>query len=544
MKSKLVILATLIIPVCISAKANFAEVFNEANTLFEKQLYEQAIAKYQDVIELNPHTAQAYFNMGLAFASQSKTINSIHAFKSAIEVDPAYTKAHLNLASAYEKTKQPDKALEHYEIVCTLEPHRFSAHQKAAEILNEKMRFEEAATHLALALEHNPRDINLHFEYANTLNIINKTEEALVIYQGLLSEQPNNTSIAYNIAYTLKKLGRLQEAFPYYQQVLQNDPNHQSANFSCGLAYLVTGDFEKGWEKYEWRENNPYRTYTQPIWDGSNLEGKTIFLYAEQGLGDTFQFIRYAKIAKEKGGHVVVAVQKPLPDIIRLCPYIDRVIGMHDEPGHFDVHAPMVSLPYILRTVEATIPHEIPYLFPDPAFELYWRHQLAKDKNFKIGICWQGNKGYRTAFLRAAVAAKSVSLQTFAPLAQLPGISLYNLQKINGEEQLHELDDSFPLHIFEGNFDESHGRFMDTAAVIKNLDLVITIDTSIAHLAGGLGTPTWVLIPEPPDWRWMLERTDTPWYPNMRLFRQPVQGDWDTVMQDIVQALQQEYLAH
>jgi hypothetical protein len=214
---------------------------------------------------------------------------------------------------------------------------------------------------------------------------------------------------------------------------------------------------------------------------------------------------------------------------------------MHDAPEHFDFHAPLVSLPYILHTTEETIPTKIPYLFPDSAFELYWRHQLAQDKKLKVGICWQGNKGYRTAFLRAAVAAKSVSIQTFAPLAELPGISLYNLQKINGEEQLQELDDTFALHIFEGNFDELHGRFMDTAAVIKNLDLVITIDTSIAHLAAGLGTKTWVLIPEPPDWRWMIDRTDTPWYPNMRLFRQHAQGDWDTVIQDIIKALQEEY---
>jgi len=526
----------------IYAHNNYAELFDEANKLYTTGDYDAAIKKYQEVVELSHDTAEAYLNMGLSFAHQEKYINAINAYKAAIEIKPSYIKARLNLAHAYEKTNQIDKALQQYEETCILEPKNINAHQDAARLLNEQMRFEESVYHLQAALDERPRDVNIRFEYANTLNMLNRTQEAFTIYEELKREYPNNITIAYNIAYTLKKMGRLADAFPYYQQVLQADPMHEAANFSCGLAYLVTGDFENGWEKYEWRETNPYRNYQQPVWDGSYLNDKTIFLYSEQGLGDTFQFIRYAQIAKEKGGRVIVAVQNPIVDIIKKCPYVDMVIPLNQVPKQFDVHAPLVSLPYILHTREETIPHDIPYLYTDPAYELYWRTQLEQDKNFKIGICWQGNKNYRTAFLRAAVAGKSVPIHTFAPLAQLPGVSVYNLQKTTGEEQLQELDNSFPLHIFTGDFDESHGRFMDTAAVIKNLDLVITIDTSIAHLAAGLGTPTWVLIPEPPDWRWMLTRSDSPWYPNMRLFRQPTPGDWKSVMHDIVHAVTQEKL--
>lgn len=408
----------------------------------------------------------------------------------------------------------------------------------------DQEKYKEALPYFEQACKENPTDIQLLFEYANTLTTINHSSKALTIYQQLLHLRPRDSSILFNMAYTLKQMGRLDEALSYYQATLAKKPDHAEAHFSLALAYLLQGNFQKGWEEYEWRwkRNCPLapHVFNQPLWDGSCLTGKTLFLHAEQGLGDTFQFIRYAKVIKEKyHGTIIVSVQKPLVDIIsRCCPYIDRVIPLEQMPSSFDFHAPLLTLPYILKTDEHTIPAPIPYIIPDTKLIEHWHHRLATDTNIKVGICWQGNSNYSTPFLRTFVAAKSISLSAFAPLARVPGVSLYSLQKETGTDQITQIGDTFTLHTFDEHFDKDHGRFMDTAAVIKNLDLIITVDTSIVHLAGAVGdVPVWVLLPEPADWRWMLQRTDSPWYPQLRLFRQPTTGDWESLIATITQEL-------
>jgi hypothetical protein len=225
---------------------------------------------------------------------------------------------------------------------------------------------------------------------------------------------------------------------------------------------------------------------------------------------------------------------------MKLCPYIDSVISTEDPLPAFDVQAPLMSLPHILKTKIETIPLEIPYIFADENLTEYWKEKLSQDKNFKVGVCWQGNSNYSTPLLRATVALKSIEAQQFAPLCTVPGVSLYSLQKTTGTDQLENLPKHMKLITFDDTFDQAHGRFMDTAAVMKNLDLIITVDTSISHLSSAMGIPTWVMIPNPPDWRWMINRNDTPWYPDMRLFRQPTPGDWDSVLKTITQELQKK----
>ena len=206
-------------------------------------------------------------------------------------------------------------------------------------------------------------------------------------------------------------------------------------------------------------------------------------------------------------------------------------------PKHFDTHAALLTLPLILNTQEETIPAMNPYLFADETLVALWKEKLKDDKNFKIGICWQGNPNYNTHFLRLVIASKFIRSSTFAPIGAISGVSIYSLQKDPADNVDESLPEGFIVHTFDGNFDKDHGRFMDTAAVMKNLDLVITVDTSIAHLAGGLGVPVWVMLPKPADWRWLLDRTDSPWYPTMRLFRQTVTGNWTTVIDEICEAL-------
>ena len=523
---------------------SFDELFIYANKFFAQNNFDEAVSYYKQALAIRPTCPQVFFNMGLALNKQKKHTAAIHAFKQAILHKIDYPKAHVQLGKTLHTLKQTKEAIEHYRLALLYDPKLTTVRLLLARLYNEQHMFTQSIELLKKSLNIEPENIHLLFELANTYNTINQIQDALAIYKKLLAKQPNNVAFLYNTAYTLKKMGKIEEALPYYNKTLELKPDHSEAHFSRGLAYLTYGDFLRGWAEYEWRWQRPKhgskRNYTQPRWDGSPLNGKTILLHAEQGLGDTFQFIRFAQIAKNRGGCVIAAVQSPLVDILSLCPYLDHVISTKDTPPPFDVHAPIMSLPFILKTTIDTVPCDTPYLYADQKLVEYWQEQLAYDNNFKVGICWQGNCNYSTPFLRAVVAQKSIKLNQLTPISTIPGISIYNLQKKTGEEQLPSAH--FKLHTFDSDFDESHGRFMDTAAVMKNLDLVITVDTSICHLAAGLGVPTWNILPNPADWRWMLNRTDTPWYPTMRLFKQPKSGDWNSVIHTIAQELMQ--LAH
>ena len=471
------------------------------------------------------------------FITQKNT-EALYAYKKTVQHKNDHFRAYIQIGKVMIDVKQPNDAVEPIKKGLTLQPNNPDARLLLARIYNDKHLFDQAIDVVSEGLILDPNNINLTFELGNIYNLVNRLDESLAIYQELDRQLPNNPSILYNIAFTYKKLGYMDKALPYYNKVLELNPDHTEALFSRGLAYLVMGEFEKGWHGYEWRYNRPsqgsLRTYPEPRWDGSDLQGKTILIHAEQGLGDTFQFIRYAKLIKEKNGIVIAAVQKPLVTLMKRCKYIDTVISIDETPPHFDVHSPMLSLPYALKTRLDTIPCEIPYLHADEKLTAEWKQKLAKDKNFKIGICWQGNDNYATPLLRATVAQKSVHPKEFAPICQLPGVSLYSLQKTTGTDQLKELPNGMHIITFDGDFDQSNGRFMDTAAVIKNLDLVITVDTSISHLSSGLGTPTWIMLPNPSDWRWMMDRNDSPWYPNVtRLFKQPTPGDWQSMIKEV-----------
>lgn len=517
---------------------SFESLSKHANGLFTAEQYEEAIAFYKQALALNPTCAQIFFNLGQALYHAKKYPEALYAYKKTIQHKNDHYRAYIQVGKVMIDVKQPNDAIEPLKRGLMLEPNNPDARLLLARIYNDKHLFNQAIDVVSDGLVVEPGHINLTFELGNIYNLVNRLDESLAIYQDLDRQLPNNPSILYNIAFTYKKFGYMDKALPYYNRVLALNPDHSEAIFSRGLAYLVMGDFEKGWHGYEWRYSRPsqgsLRTYPEPRWDGSDLQGKTILVHAEQGLGDTFQFIRYAKLIKEKNGTLIVAVQKPLVTLMKRCKHIDQVISLEETPPRFDVHSPMLSLPYVLKTRLETVPCEIPYLYADEKLTADWKQKLAKDKNFKIGICWQGNDNYATPLLRATVAQKSVHPKEFAPICNVPGVSIYSLQKTTGTDQLKDLPNGMRINTFDGDFDQSNGRFMDTAAVIKNLDLVITVDTSISHLASGLGVPTWIMLPNPSDWRWMMDRTDSPWYPNItRLFKQPTPGDWQSMIKEV-----------
>lgn len=524
----------------------FHAAFNCGVILQIKKEHDQALQYYQKALTIDKKCAQAYYNCGMCYSELKNYPLAQEYLEHAVSCKPEYEKALVQLGIVYQQQNHLDKACETFNKVLATNPHNLSALREYAKTLLRADKLEEAAIYFEQALQLEPRHVYTQFDLANTYNMLNRMTEALALYELLAENHPKSAELIYNYAYALKKVGRVEEAIPFYQKALHLKPDYANAHFSLGLAYLTLGDFKHGWPEYEWRwasYNESPKKFNKPIWDGSDLNGKRIFVYAEQGLGDTFQFVRYLKLLKAQGAHVIFQTQKPLKTLLSRCPYIDELLvqGQQHIPP-FDTYIALMSLPLMFDTEIETVPAEIPYIYADEHLVTYWKEQLSSDTHFKVGICWQGNANYRTQALRHTVAAKSTSAAMFAPLADVEGVSFYSLQKINGEDQLNKLPDGFVVHTFGPDFDESHGRFMDTAALIKNLDLVITIDTSICHCSAALGAKVWLLLPTPADWRWMLECTHTPWYPNMRLFRQKTPGDWHNLMLEVRDELR-KYIA-
>ena len=338
-----------------------------------------------------------------------------------------------------------------------------------------------------------------------------------------------------NLGTALQSLARFDEARACYEEALRLNPELPEAHFSRATYRLRQGDVERGFAEYEWRwrcKSYSTRQFVQPRWDGSPLDGRTILLHAEQGLGDTLQFVRYAGAVKQRGGHVIVECQSPLTQILASCAGIDRLVvasaGAIASLPPFDVHCPLLSLPGVLNLTIDQLAVET-YLAADPRLVETWRARLADVSGLRLGIAWQGNRQHLFD------AQRSFRLDHFAPAAQIEGVRLISLQKGPGAEQA--ADCGFELRNLGPQLDETTGAFMDTAAVMRNVDLVITSDTAVAHLAGALGVPVWVALSAHCDWRWFLGRDDSPWYPTMRLFRQRQLGDWDEVFERITTEL-------
>jgi len=364
---------------------------------------------------------------------------------------------------------------------------------------------------------------------------LGKIDKAINAFEHILSINPHIIAALYNKAYTYKTAGDIDIAINLYQHIISIDNNYEPAQLALGFAYLTKGDFENGWKQHEryLKKSGKNGDRLRYCLQTNAVAGKIILLRPEGGLGDSLQFIRYAERLHSMGATVMVNVQKPLIKLFSLCPYISKLISANENvpPCHAD--ATLMSLPAIFNDSETTFPHSIPYLYADQDLIEKWKSILSHDHNFKIGICWQAD--VRNDVSRLPIARRGCPLKYFAPLQNISNITLYSLQKYDGVEEIITMSD-FPLHCFE-NLDEESGPFMDTAALIKNLNLIITVDTAIAHLAGALGCNVWLLLPYSTDWRWINNRTDSPWYPTMRIFKQKTPFNWQEVMDEVTQEL-------
>jgi len=414
-------------------------------------------------------------------------------------------------------------------------------HLTARELRSEN-NFQEACAYFKQAYAVYPA-ADIASDYAYTATLIGDVETAQLLYKAVVAQYPHLINIVYNLAHVLKMGGKLDEAITLYNYIIERNPNHEQARLGLSFAYLDTADFVNGWNAHAWHQKfrGLYAQELRSLLHNNNITGKTILLRPEGGLGDTLLFIRFAQLLKEQGAIINAMVQKPLYNLLSHCSFIDLLIPT-DTPEiaipPYDAQATYMSLPSIMQLNDTQMAPHIPYLQAEPELVEQWKEKLMHDTNFKIGISWQVDA--HNDLSRMPVAQRALPLSLFAQLAEIPGVSLYSLQQMGGLDQIPAFIQHHTLHTFEGDFDKSHGAFVDTAALMCCLDLVISVDSAIEHLAGGLGKPIWILLAFDSDWRWFKYRhNDTPWYPTARLFRQPKPFDWNSVMHSMAQEIQQ-----
>lgn len=506
---------------------------NIANALKELGRTDETVAALRHALAIKPDFMEARFNLANSLKNQGHFDEAIESYRTAIALRPDFMQAHYNLGNAFRDAKQLAEAAEAYRQTVALAPEFGEGYQSLGNALLELGQQPEAVAALRQAVALRPGDASALFCLASALGQSGHFDEAIAGFRKALEIEPDRAEIYNNFATTLLEAGHIDEAAAAYAKVMERLPNHSDGQFNSGVVHLLKGDFATGLPLYEWRrtKTNPViiRDFAMPLWLGKEpLSGKSILIHCEQGLGDTIQFIRYAPLLQAQGARVTVSVQDVvLPLLSGLHPGI-TVTGTAVS-GQFDYHVPLLSLPLALGTRLDTIPAPIPYLHADPARAETWRERLGPE-GFRIGVCWQGNPTLQNP-------RRAFGIEMLAGLGALPGVRLISLHKGQGLTQLADLPAGMRVEWPGSDFDEPRplgpGAFIDTAAVMTLCDLVVTLDTSVAHLAGALGVPVWVALKHTPDWRWLLDREDSPWYPSMRLFRQDRPGDWASIFRRI-----------
>jgi tetratricopeptide (TPR) repeat protein len=480
-------------------KENIDALFFLGVVYYELKSYDKSLNYFEKALSYSDRNPIVYVNMGTVYKEIGDFENAFLCYQKAIKIDPAFTEAYNHLGTLYQETRQFDIAEEYYKRALSLNPNFADAYYNIGTILKEKELFDDAQEYILKALSLNP----LHRE-------------------GLV-----------NLGDIQKEKGEMSKGLGYYKQAISVSPDYPEAHFNLACVYLLLGNFEEGWAEYEWRWKTKEfealrRDFGKPRWYGEEIRGKRIFLTCEQGLGDAIQFVRYAKRVKDLGAEVILEVPKVLHRLFMCVEGIDSLVIVGSEVPNFDVYCPLLSLPYVFRTNLETIPNEVPYIKVNSETIEMWREKIEKGKDrLNVGIAWTGNPKHKRDKYR------SIRLEKFAIFNELKGVRFYSLQVGVGSEQLKEVGSKFEIVDLTGEIKD----FFDTAGLIMNLDLVITVDTSVAHLAGALGKQVWVFIPFVPDWRWMLNREDSPWYPTMRLFRQNERNDWDSVIKRVYEEL-------
>jgi tetratricopeptide (TPR) repeat protein len=496
---------------------------NRGNTLQKLDRYHEALASYDKALAINPDYAEPLSNRGLALYEMGRYDEALASYDKALKIKPGYAEALNNRGGTLQRLNRHEEALACYDKALTIKPYYAQALGGRGLALQGLNRYDEALASYDKALAIKPDYVEALSFLGNALQKLNRFDEAIACYDRALAIKRDYFEAWSNRGLALHALKRCDEALASYEKALAIKADYALALWNESLCRLLIGDFERGWKKYEWRwkteelSKSP-RTFSQPLWLGKeDIAGKTILLHAEQGLGDTIQFARYAQAVAGLGAVIILEVQPTLKPLLSNISGAYRVLSQGDPLPAFDFHCPLLSLPLAFNTRLETVPATIPYLRVRGSSVSDWREKLAGDGKRLVGLCWKGSPTYERD------SERSLRLAELRPLLNCSGIRFVSLQK--------DLDDE-ERAITKGmqNFIHPGQNFQDSAEMIGALDLVISVDTAWAHWAGAIGKPLWVLLSFIPHWCWLLDRDDSPWYPTARLFRQTRRSNWENVI--------------
>jgi tetratricopeptide (TPR) repeat protein len=507
-----------------------------AIALHRQGLLSEAEPLYRRVLATRPDQFDALHMLGVIALQEGRHTEALALIRRALAVRPNSVWAQSNLGLVLRALKRGAEAVASFERALALDPSDIDALNNLGSTLFELERYADVLATSERALAVKPDSPEAFNNRGNALQEIGRLAEALASYDAAVAINPGLAEAWHNRGGALQALNRHREAVASYQRALALSPDYADAHWNESLARLCIGDFETGFAKYEWRwrtsDADPARrVLPQPLWlGGEALEGKRILLHAEQGVGDCLQFVRYAPMVAARGATVVLAVHRELKSL--LAGLAGAVFAEGETLPHCDLRCPLASLPHAFRTTLATIPSDVPYLRAADPLAARWNARLPPSGPLRVGLAWAGNPAHKNDRRR------SIPFACLAPLLAVPDVRHVSLQKDLREADGEALR-STPQVI---DLAAELADFADTAAVVANLDLVITADTALAHLAGAMGKPTWILLPFSPDWRWLIDREDSPWYPTARLFRQPQIDDWTSVVARVTAELRRAAL--
>lgn len=496
--------------------------FNRGNVLNIIGRYADALASYDAALVLSSDHVDALYNRGNTLAALGRHADAVASYERAFLLAPERADIRANCGAELMALERNDEALACLDKALAVAPDHVVALNNRGNVLSRMHRFEEAFASYDKALALAPDYASALSNRGVALAELGRHNEALAHYARAISIAPDFIDAHLNRGNAFVAMARMEEGIRCYADVAALDPENPEANFNEAITRLCLGDFQNGLPKYEhrWRRAKYVAqrpNYPQPMWRGEQgISGKTIFLCSEQGIGDAIQFVRYAPMVAALGAKVILGAHGPLKSLLASVSGVAEVIADGEPLPNFDYYCPLLSLPLAFKTDLASIPSSVPYLRADAARVEQWRPKLRQTGRVRVGFCWAGSTAH------VGDRRRSIPLEKFVPLLSVPGIDFFSLQKEVSDAQTAVLRECGIVALGEHFVD-----FSDTAAVVAQLDLVISVDTSVAHLAGAMAKAVAVLIPFAPDWRWMLHRTDTPWYPTMRLFRQNAVNNWE-----------------
>jgi len=513
-----------------------ADTLRRAAELHRQGDFSSARRLYGDVLAREPDNAEALHLAGAAAANQGSPDQAVELLTRAARLDPHNPIIHFNLAATLAALGRTEAALGAIEAAAALGVALPQAHRLRGDLLKSSGRLDAALESYRRAADLAPHDAGSRIERGNLLAMQDRMAEALRAFEEALEIAPGSSEAHKQRGTALSVLQRHPEALASLERAVELAPGSADARFTRAALLLASGDYERGFREHEWRwqsgltsSHRERRTFAQPLWLGrEDLAGRRILLYSEQGLGDTLQFCRYASLVANRGATVVLQVQRPLVELLRQLPGVSAVIEEADTPPPFDCHCPLMSLPLALGTRLESVPAPSRYLRADPARVAAWGQRLGERRAPRVGLMWNGNPDSPLERYRSFPLA--------AWLPHLPaGLEYVSLQRFVRAEERDLLRASIVQDLSAEQSD-----FGDAAALCECMDVVISVCTSIAHLSGARGRPTWVLLSQVADWRWLLDRADSPWYPTARLYRQRVRGEWSEVLERVAADLMRE----